>query len=484
MSDLPNAPIIQEVTIPAAPVLVEPEVTLLELIEPSVPSLQTVTGTAAPEQSTETFGQTFAQIAAGFESVFNAALTDALLDLLAYVYDDSEWELTRETIVRKYLTEKKKLLEQEGAKNLPLLSGPAQRKLLDLDLAERHELSRAYLDLYDKKSRASQENLSYAIGKIAEVEGLNLEGHFKQQSANLEIAVLNAKMLVDAANTKIKLYNEYVRGYGAWMEQQGALNKVAAQEAQLAIEEAKASGIFAENEQLALSLQNALTDFEITLEKVKATSAEAKTIQASIYRTDAITYQAEAEAAAATAQASAAAGEAAVAKGRGQLAKLDTLRAQIASARAQLDTQRAERKKTMAQAYGDLESAKAQFEADLAAFDFAKEKLDLSIRKARVQVQKYQSELLQNEARVEKSLVEQKVEVAEIEADVKIQKAGYLTQIQNDAKYNLNAFLENLEATVATTAANLRASTAIARAELEGAATVTANYIHKAGSAA
>lgn len=112
----------------------------------------------------------------------------------------AELELARDAIFRKYHRTRRDMFQAEGRKNLVLMPGYLQRRLLDLNLDEKRELSEATAKIAAKHAETSIDTVYEGARAALKSDDMQYTMHFKVQSASFEVA--KAALMAAYANAK------------------------------------------------------------------------------------------------------------------------------------------------------------------------------------------------------------------------------------------------------------------------------------------
>lgn len=121
-------------------------------------------------------------------------------------------ELERDKVFRKYHRTRKELLAVEGRKNLTLMPGHLQRKLMDLALDEKRELAEETAKIAARHGETSLDTVYGGAGLALESDGLRSEMHYKVQAASFAVAKAALMAGYELASQKVAGYEALLKG--------------------------------------------------------------------------------------------------------------------------------------------------------------------------------------------------------------------------------------------------------------------------------
>lgn len=129
-----------------------------------------------------------------------------------------ELNLLRSNLFRKYHRARKELLQIEGRKNLTLMPGYLQRKLMDMALDEKRELSEEAIKITAKYVDASLDSVYAGAEMALKSDAIRSDMHAKSQSMTFEVAKAAIMAAYENSKQRITTYESSLKAIATEFE--------------------------------------------------------------------------------------------------------------------------------------------------------------------------------------------------------------------------------------------------------------------------
>lgn len=352
------------ITFPAAPILTDPTIqALLTLTIPKTPTLQTPAFAATvPTEPDNTVMTTLPFVYAAYGNLVQDEIDGRITTLAAYSLPSPEvtaqWKFEKEKILRKFDTARRESLRVEGTKNYVSMPGHIMRKLTEMSLNEKRELSDLTLKLLSENLTLSVEQVEQSLKAGIESDAIRFDSHHKIQSANFEAASFILKAGFDSVAADIDKYNENMTLIAAQLQQDKNETLRQIQELQAFESEIRAAGLQVEEDSLLMEAYKAGIDYVIAKAGMQLAQYQVYLVQAEVAKAEAEVGVAQARLSLAKMEAVTAQYEVYKSQAKITMAELDVYKQEVELAKTQLEA-----------AQGLLEAAKSEASAIISYAD-------------------------------------------------------------------------------------------------------------------
>lgn len=299
---------------------------------------------------------------------------------------NSNWIVVKDGVLRKYHRTRSELLSKEGARNQFGLSGEVRKRLFDLSMEERRELSQENLKFYKQNTDFTYEQIQTAFNEGVRSDAIRFDSHHKLQFANFQVA----KAIIDAGYENVAIaiqsYNQQIEALRAQIEQHKDELRYQAQRLENWIAKLQVAGLRAEQDSMLMEAYRATVRYLVEKAKMDIIFYQTYLINAELERNKIKKYAAEIDKYTALIQANTAEYEVYKANARITKAQADAYKSEASVADANLKVQEAYLKGAEALADADLAQANAHVTAMKDIISAAESALSASYNQARAEV--------------------------------------------------------------------------------------------------
>lgn len=476
----PQAPVIRTISPPMQPSLRLPNVSLLNLPSLTPPNLQGITPYSPPEQPV--IGDDFIVfLPPVFDSV-DTSFRDLCQEILDNYLSDADYHYSRNLIIKEVQDTLDALIEAEAERGLFQPDGNTQKKIADLQIKERYKLSEAYIEASIKKHKYIQENIAYVINMIAMAEQINIEAHNKKQAISLEQAILNARLIRQRVDARLKFLNSYIDALQGYISQQQSQIDKQIQEMDLQALNSMYQLIDADLRQIFTEVDVAVAEFENIKAKVNIIAADAALLQANQAKLQAEMYRSDIESALALIEANTIQNfEAVNVLNEAEMVKVDEFKAKLQEARTIFRSNYAKEKAKKAVADINLSNTKALLQIEYDKFSSAKEYVEAVLQKARVEIEKFRTNINKAVLETERDVIDVKDKAVEKEVEMKKIRQENIMHNTIQGKFASTYIREATEVKTSILSAWIEAKMEEMAAQIQREAALTAKLIHILG---
>lgn len=199
----------------------------------------------------------------------------------------TELNLLRDSVFRKYHRSRKEMLQIEGKKNLSTMPGYLQRKLMDLSLDEKRELSEAGIKVASQRVTESLEAVYEGTDLAIKSDVLRSDMHEKNQSMTFEVAKAAIMAAYENAKQRVTAFESWLKAISTEFELVIIEYKALADSIESQISAVKIEILAAENIGTAEELQMVQAQLEVAQTQILEAQSRLPLAQAEIRKAQA-----------------------------------------------------------------------------------------------------------------------------------------------------------------------------------------------------